>query len=150
MRVSRASFLKVCAAAFVGAGVHAQSPLGDVLLQAAAGGALPAAAGSFDWLRASAALFRPHLATSFSALSADGSPTTLVLDRVVERPCRPDIEQFSLIFHGTAAAAVDGVYTVRHAALGEFDIFLAPVRARGDRTSYEACFSRHVGRSERA
>jgi hypothetical protein len=150
VKVSRASFLKVCAAAFVGAGAHAQSLLGDVVLQAAAGGALPAAADSFDWTRASAALFRPHVTTSFSTLSADGSPTTLVLDRVVEHPCRADIEQFSLIFHGTAAAVVYGVYTVRHAALGEFDIFLAPVRARGDRGSYEACFSRHVGRSERA
>ena len=151
MKVSRASFLKVCAAAFVGAGAQAQSLLGDVVLQRRRpAAALPSAAGSFDWTRASAALFRPHVTTSFSTLSADGSPTTLVLDRVDEHPCRPDIEQFSLIFHGTAAAVGYGVYTVRHAALGEFDIFLAPVRARGDRASYEACVSRHVGRSERA
>jgi hypothetical protein len=150
VKVSRGNFLKVCAAAFVGAGAHAQSLLGDVVLQAAAGGALPAATRTFDWAHASAALFRPHVTTSFSTLSEDGSPTTLVLDRVDERPCRPDIEQFSLIFHGTPAAVGYGVYTVRHAALGEFDMFLAPVRGRGDRGSYEACVSRHVGRSERA
>jgi hypothetical protein len=150
VKVSRASFLKVCAAAVVGAGAHAQSLLGDVVLQAATASALPSAAGSFDWTRASAALFRPHVTTSFSTLGEDGSPTTLVLDRVDERPCRPDIEQFSLIFHGPAAAVGYGVYTVRHAALGEFDIFLSPVRASADRASYEACVSRHVGRSERA
>ena len=155
MKISRAGFLKVCAAAVVGAGAHAQSLVGAVLLQPAAGGqpaasgALPAAAGSFDWTRASAALFRPHLTTSFSTFNTDGLPTTLVLDRVDERPCRPDIEQFSLVFHGTAAALGYGVYTVRHAALGELDMFLAPVRGRGDRGTYEACFSRHVGRSER-
>jgi hypothetical protein len=149
VKVSRASFLRVCAAACVGAGAHAQSLLGDVVLEAAAGGVLPAAAGRFDWTRASASLFRPHVATSFSTRSEDGSPTTLVLDRVDESPCGPDIEQFSLLFTGTAAAVGYGVYTVRHAALGEFDMFLAPVRGRGDRGSYEACFSRHVGRSER-
>lgn len=149
MKISRAGFLKVCAAAVVGAGAHAQSLVGDVLLQPAASGALPAAAGSFDWTRASAALFRRHVTTSFSTIGADGSPTTLVLDRVDERPCRPDIEQFSLVFHGTAAAVGYGVYTVRHATLGELDMFLAPVRGRGDRGTYEACFSRHVGRSER-
>jgi hypothetical protein len=149
VKVSRASFLKVCAAGLAGAGVHAQSLLGDVVLQAAAGAALPAA-GSFDWTRASAALFRPHVTTSFTTISEDGSPTTLVLDRVDERPCRPDIEQFSLLFHGTPAAVGYGVYTVRHAALGEFDMFLAPVRGQGDQGSYEACVSRHVGRSERA
>jgi hypothetical protein len=156
VKISRAGFLKVCAAAVVGAGAHAQSLVGDVLLQPAeggqpaAGGALPAAAGTFDWTRASAALFRPHVTTSFSTLSEAGSPTTLVLDRVVEHPCRPDIEQFSLIFHGPAAAPVDGVCAVRHAALGEFDIFLAPVRGSGDRINYEACFSRHAGGSEGA
>jgi hypothetical protein len=156
VKISRAGFLKVCAAAVVGAGAHAQSLVGDVILQPAAGGqptagaALPAAVGTFDWTRASAALFRPHVTTSFSTRSEDGSPTTLVLDRVDERPCRPDIEQFALIFNGPAAAVAYGVYTVRHAALGEFDIFLSPVRASGDRTSYEACVSRHIGRSERA
>jgi hypothetical protein len=155
VKISRAGFLKVCAAAVVGAGAHAQSLVSDVLLQPAvagqpaAGGALPAAAGSFDWTRASAALFRPHVTTSFSTLSADGSPTTLVLDRVRELPCGPGFEQFSLIFHGPPAAAVHGVCAVRHAALGAFDIFLAPIRGSGDRINYEACFSRHVGRSER-
>ena len=155
MKISRAGFLKVCAAAVVGAGAHAQSLVGDVFLQTAAGGqpaaggALAAAAGSFDWTRASAALFRPHLTTSFSTLGEDGSPKTLVLDRVLEQPCGPGIEQFSLIFHGPAGAVGDGVCTVRHAALGEFDMFLATVRGRGDRGSYQACVSRHVGRSER-
>jgi hypothetical protein len=148
VRVSRASFLKVCAAGLVGAGAHAPSLFGDVVLQAAAVGALPVAAG-FDWTRASAALFRPHVATSFTTRSEDGSRTTLVLDRVDEHPCRADIEQFSLLFHGTTAAVGYGVHTVRHAALGEFDMFLAPVRGRGDRGSYEACVSRYVGRSER-
>ena len=154
MKISRAGFLKVCAAAVVGAGAHAQSLVGDVLMQPAAAGqpvangALPAATTTFDWTRASAALFRPHVTTSFSTRSEDGSPTTLVLDRVVEHPCRPDIEQFSLIFHGPAGAVRYGIYPVRHAALGEFDVFLAPVRGSGDRGSYEACVSRHVGRSE--
>jgi hypothetical protein len=154
VKISRAGFLKVCAAAIVGAGAHAQSLVGDALLQPAAceqpvaGGAQPAAAGTFDWTRASAALFRPHLTTSFSTRSEDGSPTTLVLDRVIEHRCRPDIEQFSLLFHSTAAAVGDGVHTVRHTALGEFDMFLALVRGQGDRVTYEACFSRHAGRSE--
>jgi len=135
---------------FQEAGRRSSVAVDGVLAFNHAGAALQAGAGRFDWTRASAGLFRPHVNTSFSTLSEDGSPTTLVLDRVDEHPCRPGIEQFSLVFHGPAAAVGYGIYTVRHAALGEFDIFLAPVRARGDRASYEACVSRHVGRSERA
>src|SRR5207247_1657959 len=104
----------------------------------------------FDWATASAALFRPHVATPYTARGADGRSTTLMLDRIVERACSGDFDQFSLVFRGTGAEAVHGTYTVQHAALGELEVFIAPVGAVRNGGTCEACFSLRRQRSDRA
>jgi hypothetical protein len=95
---------------------------------------------------ASAALFQPHLDTTFAVRTNDGTRLPVVLKRVTEQPITHNVEQFSLSFHALPGAPVlHGTHTFQHAALGAFDLFVAPVGAGGaERTVYEACFSRHV------
>lgn len=146
MRVSRGGFLKICGAALLGPCVEA-SPL----LAAAAGPAIASAIGRprvrFHLQNASAALFRPHLNTTFSLHSADGTRHRVVLATVAEGPIDKHIEQFSLIFRApTGAVLPDGTYAFQHPALGTFELFIVPIGAADvRRASYEACFSRHVG-----
>jgi hypothetical protein len=93
---------------------------------------------------ASAALFRPLLRTSFAVRSTDGAHVTLALVRVTEGPPGNRFEQFSLMFHAPAGSPpLNGTYVLHHAALGAFDLFIAPVGdARAARGTYEACLSR--------
>ncbi len=149
MNVSRGGFLKLCGAAALGWHVDA-SPL----LGVAAGPFAAAEAGApLERLRlqhARAALFRPHLNTTFTVRTPEGTHRRLVLARVIEQPISNQVEQFSLIFHGTPGLAVlDGTHAFLHPALGDFDLFIAPVGgSNAQRTVYEACFSRHVSRGE--
>jgi len=54
-----------------------------------------------------------------------------------------DFEQFSVLFHGPAEPVLpQKIYSVRHADLGDFELFLVPVAANQVRTEYEAIFSR--------
>lgn len=143
MKVTRAGFLRVCATAIVGLGADVPSLFGGVVHAAADAGVPPVAAASFDWPTASAALFQPHVNTAFTAGTADGASLSLVLERVIEHACAPDFEQFSLVFHASTAAAADAVHTIRHATLGEFDAFIAPIGPRRGGAAYEICFNRH-------
>ena len=144
MNVSRGDFLKVCAAALLGVNGGVR-PAWDIAVHAAGGATevLPAAgAARFDWTRASAEFFRPHVSTVFAARQGDGPSHPLRLGRVIERMPGPGMQQFSLVFDGPAAAALHGTCTISHAVLGEFDLFLSPVRAARGRGAYEACVSR--------
>ena len=81
--------------------------------------------------------FEPHVGEAFTATpSLGGDPLELTLSSVEESPnARSDHASFSLIFE-----AADGepreqqIFTLTHAALGEFDLFLVPVSPR----QYEA------------
>jgi hypothetical protein len=143
VRVSRATFLEACAIALLGTRVDART-LRGILLD------IPAVArqrgGRFRLQDATAQLFLQHLNTSFEARSADGTRARLVLAEVVEGPVTKNVEQFSLIFHAPAGAAVrDGIHAVQHQALGDFDLFIVPVGASTPRrTVYQACFGRYL------
>jgi hypothetical protein len=102
--------------------------------------------GRFQLQDATAPLFLQHLNTSFSVRSADGASALLVLAKVIEGPDTKNVEQFSLIFHAPAGAAVrDGTHAVQHPALGDFNLFIVPVGASNlRRTVYQACFGRHL------
>lgn len=99
---------------------------------------------------ARAALFRPHLNTAFVLRPAGGAAVPLVLRSVTEPPVHNRVEQFSLMFHAPAGLAVtDGIHALRHATLGDFDLFIVQVGgSKGRRVAYEACFSRHVSATE--
>ena len=144
MNVSRAGFLKICAAVLLGRTADASS------LIAPAGGVVAARAPGllrvpFRVEHASAALFQPHLGTTFAVHSSDGTRMSLVLARVTEQPVTNNVEQFSLGFHARPGAAeLHGTHTFQHPTLGTFDLFVGPVGAGTERVVYEACFSRHV------
>lgn len=149
MNVSRSAFLKLCATALIGVGADVRSRLGGSIVEAAAGTVMPPmdAAPRFEWATASAALFRPHLQTTFIARTTAGGHAALVLDRITEQPHRKGVEQFSLLFTTTRERVEEGLHTLVHPALGEFDLFIAPVGSPRERAVFEACFSRHLPRA---
>jgi len=68
---------------------------------------------------------------------------TLELAEVNERPTPPDIELFSLVFHGPAAPRLpQQIHHFEHAALGAFDLFITAIAGDDQGISYEAVFHR--------
>jgi len=102
-------------------------------------------AGQFQLQNATAREFLPHVETSFSVRTADGTVATFLLERVIERRVVKNVEQFSLMFHAPAGTAIaDGTHAFRHPTLGDFNLFIVPVGAsNSERRRYQACFSRH-------
>jgi hypothetical protein len=85
--------------------------------------------------------FEPHLGETFTATpSLGGEPLELVLSSCDESPhARPDQPAFSLIFNAPGPAFMEQqIFTLEHAELGEFDLFLVPLGPKGDRMRYEA------------
>lgn len=145
MKISRSSFLKIFGAAMVGPCVDP-----GALLAAADGPPIDREIGParlrFRLQDASAALFRRHLDSTFSAQPSEGARQRLVLARVTEGPRHERFEQFSLIFHAPAGAVLPaGTHAFRHRALGDLELFIAPIGSpAAQATVYEACFSRRV------
>ena len=137
MKISRASFLKSCFLALLGA-FATESP------------AIFRWADSFAFGRrfylqeASAALFNGHLNDRFTVRVPGHSSVRFVLAKIIELPVTTKFEQFSAIFHGPAEAKFpDGTYSFEHPALGRFGLFIVAIgQPRNDRTTYQACFSR--------
>jgi hypothetical protein len=88
--------------------------------------------------------FERLLNTTFRVM--DKSTPTVVdvqLVEVSEGRSASDFEQFSILFHGPAEPVLpQRTYSVQHAELGDFDLFLVPVAASQSRAEYEAVFSR--------
>jgi len=140
VKVSRSAFLRLCGAAALGHGVSA-APWDN---------AFPPANDACLLSEASAARFRLYVNTTFTIRSVPGSAVPLVLAHVIDGPGAPGVQQFSLIFHGPADAALaHGTHTLRHRSLGTMELFISPVgESSARRTAYEACFSRHVAPEE--
>jgi hypothetical protein len=96
------------------------------------------------------ATFRPHVDKVFVA-DPGARDVPLRLAEVVDEGVSGRMEQFSLFFHGPPDRLLpQGTYTLEHAALGVFAIFLVPViGSNQERVVYQACFSRPLtsGRS---
>jgi hypothetical protein len=141
MPISRVDFVKVCGLALCGVSIDTRTA--DAFFTAS-----PAVATSrpFRWQDVAASVFRPHVNTSFDLRSTDGVCTHLVLAEVTERPRTKNVEQFSVIFHAPPGCSIpDGIHTLQHPSLGQFELFIAPVGAsKARRTVYQACFSRHA------
>jgi hypothetical protein len=136
--ISRAGFLKLCGAGIVGGSLPGWQRLG--------GGAEVAlhAAPADTW----ASQFRPHVGSSFAI---DEVSQRVRLASIAEQPIRDGVEQFSLLFHGSAGVPIlHGIYTFHHAALGRLELFITPVGAQAATPVYEACFSRHLSSKELA
>jgi hypothetical protein len=74
--------------------------------------------------------FQPRVGETFAATpSMDGEPIDLVLTSCDESPhARPDHPAFSLVFRvPVPEPQPQQIFTLRHAELGEFDLFLVPL-----------------------
>ena len=92
-----------------------------------------------------AATFEPHIGTVFTIANDDGDvPLTLAsVHREPEQPHAPRPDPFSLTFTAPEGYGfTQGMFTLRHDALGTLDIFLIPRAPLKDRLSrLEAVFN---------
>jgi hypothetical protein len=89
-------------------------------------------------------LFADNLNTTFQIM--DKASPTVVEARLVEVDegrSSETHEQFSLLFAGPSEPQLaQGTYEIRHGTIGEFELFLVPIAADANHTSYEAVFNR--------
>jgi hypothetical protein len=87
--------------------------------------------------------FSEHLNTTFKVDAGGPAPVALRLAEVNEPSTPPNIELFSLIFHGPATPPLpQRTYAVEHEKIGTLNLFLTAVAADQEGTSYEAVFHR--------
>lgn len=85
-----------------------------------------------------------QLNTTFNVKQENGD-LPLQLAEVSARKLNGRNEQFSIIFRGPADRALSqGMWRLEHPALGEFDLFIVPIRHDGDGLQYEAIFNRFL------
>src|SRR5579859_973496 len=93
-------------------------------------------------LELNASIFREHLRTRFQVAGA-GDGMELELVEVQEHPTSPKLECYSLFFHGPNTSRMpQGTHRLRHAALGELELFLTPVAVDQSGFTYESVFNR--------
>lgn len=87
--------------------------------------------------------FTPLLNTLFEIRSRDGEAVEVELVEVTGKRTA-ECEMFSLLFRGPwAPVLTQETHRVRHAALGEFALFVGPVHTgRTDGVIYQAVFNR--------
>ena len=86
--------------------------------------------------------FAPHLGTRFQVVPLEGYE--LELTEVTDHS-NPKLEQFSLIFTGTAAPPLQqGMHILVHPLMGEQTLFLVPLGPDTAGMRYEAAFSRMI------
>ena len=96
--------------------------------------------------------FEPYVHSIFQVPDAQGRLINLTLisvtqyipprDKVTTSPPRP-MDSFALMFRAARSLPpFTSIHKMRHAALGEFNIFLSPRRTTNGRWYYEAVFSR--------
>lgn len=72
----------------------------------------------------------------------EGTPVTMVLDRIADGPSQPGYEQYALTFRGPGDPVLaQQTFRIDHEGLGTMSIFLVPVGRVGDQIEYEACFN---------
>ena len=102
-----------------------------------------------QWL--TRALFTPHVGGSFDVALPDSGEVVLGLDLTETwesteaggpGPDGQSRQQFSLFFSGPGERVLaQGTYTLRHADLGDLDLFLVPLGPRDGAMRYEAAFA---------
>lgn len=91
-----------------------------------------ATSSPFDWATATAATFGPHVGSRFRLTRPGQKPLDLRLDGVVEAPPDGLTDTFSLQFTAPRSAGLgQATYTLDHAVLGTFRIFMVPAGPQG-------------------
>lgn len=97
-----------------------------------------------DLATADAATFAPHRGTAFDVAGDDDAALVLELVEVNERGAGSPggRAQFSLLFRGPSSPVLaQQIYPLRHAELGELELFLVPVGPIDGGFGYEAAFN---------
>ena len=69
----------------------------------------------------------------------------LELTEVSNRKLRERQEEFSIVFRGpTDRLLSQGMWSMKHTQLGEFELFIVPIRKQADGLYYEAIFNRFL------
>jgi hypothetical protein len=87
--------------------------------------------------------FSEHLNTSFRIQMDGADAIEAQLIEVTDNGTTPYQEQFSLVFRTPRdRPPQQGLYKIEHEKLGEFEMFLVPVRSDKQGLNYEAVFNR--------
>jgi len=87
--------------------------------------------------------FAQHANTRFQVRTDQAVPLELELIEVSELKVYPDQEEFALVFRGPLNAFLgQGIRVLRHEQMGQFEIFLVPIRQDEHGFYYEAVFNR--------
>ncbi|HZE68696.1 MAG TPA: hypothetical protein VE135_04110 [Pyrinomonadaceae bacterium] len=85
--------------------------------------------------------FARNIKTTFNVSDAGG--TELELIELSELKLSPGHEQFSLVFRGPSERFLgQGTRVLQHDAMGQFSLFIVPIRQDGEGYYYEAVFNR--------
>lgn len=89
--------------------------------------------------------FQKVAGTKFEVILAPGN-VQLVLSKVIDHGSTPAHEQFSLILLGPGDKFLpQQIYSFRHEAMGELELFLVPVGQENDKSyQYEIIFNRFI------
>jgi hypothetical protein len=87
--------------------------------------------------------FSQNANSKFQVQDNDNSPVELELINVSELKVYPRQEEFTVTFRGPSNAYLDqGVRAFAHDRMGEFELFIVPIKKREDGFYYEAIFNR--------
>jgi hypothetical protein len=96
--------------------------------------------------------FTPHLNTTFRVPVAPDQSLELELIEATDPDADKEVkpkrqERFSLLFRGGKDQLLwHGIYKFQHEAMGEFDLYIAPVEQDEESFYYEAVFNRLIKR----
>lgn len=98
---------------------------------------------TLDLRTVSAATFSPHLGTEFELVAEGRAPLPLRLDQVYALPSSPRAPRpaFGLALSAAEPKALpQGIYALRHPALGALELFVVPSGPRDGRMRYDVTF----------
>ncbi len=89
--------------------------------------------------------FIDYLKDEFQVQDRQPDEFSIRLVGISDRSVSPRQECFTLLFRGPAAYFLpQGIHTLKHNQLGEFDLFLVPIAKDQQGYQYEAVFNRLV------
>ncbi|HKG46063.1 MAG TPA: hypothetical protein VKB02_05020 [Pyrinomonadaceae bacterium] len=90
--------------------------------------------------------FSQHANTNFQVQVDDNTNVPLELTGVSELKLHPQQEEFTLVFRGPSDMFLDqGIRNFTHDQMGQFELFIVPVRQDAQGFYYEAVFNRMRG-----
>jgi hypothetical protein len=87
--------------------------------------------------------FAQNANTKFQVQADENTPVDLELIEVTELKVYPRQEEFTLTFRGPLKVFLgQGVHPFTHDQMGEFELFIVPIKQDADGFYYEAVFNR--------